>query len=76
MTLVLHAAAGQQHGEVAIAVNRTIAHTAAAENDERVVKNLGLQAIDEAAEFGGQKGFNDLQLSDPFLCLAVVRNCG
>ena len=44
MPLVLHAAAGQQHGEVAIAVNRTIAH-AAAENDERVIKNLGLSLI-------------------------------
>lgn len=73
MALVLNATSGEQYREVSVAVAGPIAH-AAAEHDQRVVEDLCfLQFGDEVAEFGGQEGFHDLQLTDSIFGLTVMR---
>ena len=67
MALMIESASGQQHGKVAVAVNRPVAHPAA-EHDQGVVEDLGfLQTGKEVAELGREKGFHHLELADPIV---------
>jgi len=61
---MLQSASGEQHGEVAVTVDRSVAHTTT-KHDQRVVKNLCfLQSRNKITQLGGQKCFYDLELTD------------
>jgi hypothetical protein len=72
VALMIDTTSGKDHGEISIAVLRSIAHTAA-KNDHRVIEYLCFfEPRDEVTQFGSKECFYNLKLTDTILGFAVM----
>ena len=72
VALMIDSSPCEEHGEISIAVLRSIAHTAS-KNDHRVIEYLCFfEPRDEVAQFGSKECFSNLKLTDTILGFAVM----